>query len=81
MGRFSYHLPILGYHRVGPPRSDHVPTVRAETFERQFQNPKGELVQDRGKAILICKKQPDGSWKGVADIFNSDLPAPEPVTE
>ena len=36
MGRFSYHLPILGYHRVGPPRGDHVPTVTAETFERQL---------------------------------------------
>ena len=52
-----------------------------ETFELQFQNPEGELVQDRGKAILIWKKQPDGSWKGAADIFNSDLAAPELVTE
>ncbi len=52
-----------------------------ETFELQFQNPEGEVVQDRGKAILIWKKQPDGSWKGAAEIFNSDLRAPEPVTE
>ncbi len=38
-------------------------------------------MQDRGKAILIWKQQPDGSWKGAADIFNSDLRTPEPVTE
>lgn len=36
MSRFSYHIPILGYHRVGPARPDHVPTVSAEAFERQL---------------------------------------------
>src|SRR3989338_1554719 len=36
MTRFRYHLPILAYHRVGELRSDHVPTVSAETFERQL---------------------------------------------
>ena len=36
MNWFGYQLPILGYHRVGPFRSDHVPTVSAESFERQL---------------------------------------------
>ena len=36
MSRFSYHIPILGYHRVGPYRGDHVPTVSAEAFARQL---------------------------------------------
>lgn len=36
MGRFSYHIPILGYHRVGAHRADHVPTVSAEAFGRQL---------------------------------------------
>ena len=36
MSRWSYHIPILGYHRVGDFRSDHVPTVSAEAFERQL---------------------------------------------
>lgn len=36
MNRFSYRVPILGYHRVGPSRPDHVPTVSAEAFERQM---------------------------------------------
>jgi peptidoglycan/xylan/chitin deacetylase (PgdA/CDA1 family) len=29
-------VPILGYHRVGAHRPDHVPTVSAEAFERQL---------------------------------------------
>ncbi len=30
---------------------------------------------DKGKFVDIWKKQADGSWKAVIDIFNSDLPA------
>ena len=37
MNRFSYQLPILGYHRVGAPSRDHVPTVSAGAFERQLR--------------------------------------------
>ena len=36
MSRWTYHLPILGYHRVGGVRGDHVPTISADTFERQL---------------------------------------------
>ena len=36
MSRFSYYPPILGYHRVGGFKGDHVPTVSAETFERHL---------------------------------------------
>ena len=32
-------------------------------------------VNDTGKYIEIWKKQADGTWKVVRDIFNSDLPA------
>ncbi len=31
--------------------------------------------QDRGKYIVAHRRQPDGSWRAFADIFNSDLPA------
>jgi ketosteroid isomerase-like protein len=34
----------------------------------------GKPVQDVGKSITVFKKQPDGSYKSVRDIFNSDLP-------
>jgi len=36
MSRLSYYPPILGYHRVGGFKGDHVPTVSAETFERHL---------------------------------------------
>ncbi|MEK7404689.1 MAG: SgcJ/EcaC family oxidoreductase [Acidobacteriota bacterium] len=47
------------------------------TYEQSFKGPKGKPVQDRGKYVSVWKKQADGSWKAVADIFNSDLPAPK----
>ncbi|MBI2093631.1 MAG: polysaccharide deacetylase family protein [Candidatus Omnitrophica bacterium] len=37
MSRWGYHIPILAYHRVGALKSDHVPTVSPETFERQLE--------------------------------------------
>lgn len=36
MSRWSYHVPILAYHKVGEFKGDHVPTVSAEAFERQM---------------------------------------------
>ena len=36
MTRWAYHIPILGYHRVGISKRDHVPTVSREAFERQL---------------------------------------------
>jgi len=37
MNLWSFHPPILGYHRVGTFKGDHVPTVSPETFERQLR--------------------------------------------
>jgi len=39
----------------------------------------GKSVPDHGKYLEVWKKQADGSWKVVADIWNSDLPAPAPA--
>ena len=33
-------------------------------------------VGDKGKYVEIWKKQQDGSWKVILDVYNSDLPAP-----
>ncbi len=52
-----------------------------ETYEFTMQGPDGTLQEDRGKAVLVWKKQADGSWKAVADIFNSDLPLPAPAEQ
>jgi uncharacterized protein (TIGR02246 family) len=35
----------------------------------------GTPVHDEGKWVSIRKRQADGSWKAVMDIWNSDLPA------
>ena len=40
-----------------------------------IQPKSGKPVQDRGKFLTVWKKQPDGSYKAIRDIFNSDLPA------
>ncbi len=34
----------------------------------------GESVTDRGKNLIVLRKQPDGSWQISAAIWNSDLP-------
>lgn len=34
----------------------------------------GNAITDKGKYLEVWKKQTDGSWKCVADMFNSDLP-------
>lgn len=36
----------------------------------------GTPVNERGKYTTIWKKQADGQWKAVVDIFNSDVPLP-----
>jgi ketosteroid isomerase-like protein len=35
----------------------------------------GKALSDTGKYLTVWKKQADGSWKAIEDIFNSDLPA------
>lgn len=44
------------------------------TYEMSFTDSGGKQVSDKGKYVTVWKKQPDKSWKVVADIFNSDLP-------
>ncbi len=35
----------------------------------------GKAINDKGKYIVVWERQPDGSWKAIRDMFNSDLPA------
>ncbi len=51
------------------------------TYELTFNDPKGNPVTDRGKYVVVWKKQADGTWKAAADIFNSDLPAAPPPSK
>ena len=44
----------------------------AGTSEETINDPDGNPVTERGKWVSILKKQPDGTWKSVLDIWNSD---------
>lgn len=46
------------------------------TYEFTMNDASGKPVSDHGKYLEVWKKQPDGDWKVVADIWNSDLPSP-----
>ena len=45
------------------------------TYEETTIDASGKSVKDHGKYVEVWKKQADGTWKVVADIWNSDLPA------
>lgn len=43
------------------------------TYHIEVDGPDGPLAID-GKYLTLWKKQPDGTWKVVADMFNADGP-------
>ena len=45
------------------------------TYELTFNDAKGKPMSDKGKYVTVWRKQADGTWKVVTDIFNSDMPA------
>ena len=47
-------------------------------YEITMNDPAGKPAMDRGKFLEVWKKQTDGSWKCIVDMFNSDLPAAPP---
>jgi len=48
------------------------------TYELSETDANGKPMVDKGKYLEIWKKQADGSWKCVADMFNTDLPSMAP---
>jgi uncharacterized protein (TIGR02246 family) len=45
------------------------------TYTMTVTDPKTKkTMTDKGKYLTVYTKQPDGSWKAVADTFNSDSP-------
>jgi ketosteroid isomerase-like protein len=45
------------------------------TYELSETDASGKPIVDKGKYLEVWKKQADGSWKCVIDMFNSDLPS------
>jgi uncharacterized protein (TIGR02246 family) len=46
------------------------------TYSMTLSRPSDKkAVTDKGKYLTVFKKQPDGSWKAVADMISSDMPA------
>ena len=48
------------------------------TYELTMNDANGKPINDRGKYVEVWKKQADGKWKVVADIWNSDLAVSAP---
>jgi ketosteroid isomerase-like protein len=44
------------------------------TYQLITNDSQGKPVSDRGKFVVVWKKQTNGAWKIVADIWNSDAP-------
>ena len=41
------------------------------TFEESFKDATGTPVKVVGKYVVVWKKQPNGQWKAIVDIFNT----------
>ena len=49
------------------------------TYEFNEKDDGGKPMTDKGKYLEVWKKQADGGWKCVADMFSSDLPVATPA--
>ena len=50
------------------------------TYQLALASPNGKPMTDHGKDMAIWKKQSDGSWKMIADTFNTNLPSVSPAS-
>jgi len=48
------------------------------TYSQTMNDTTGKPVTDSGKYVVVYKKQPEGKWKLVIDMSNSDLPLAVP---
>jgi ketosteroid isomerase-like protein len=44
----------------------------AGTYEDSFKGPDGTLASENGKYLCVWRKQKDGTWQAVHDMWNSD---------
>jgi ketosteroid isomerase-like protein len=43
-------------------------------YRMSFRDDSGKLFSDKGKYLMVWKKQRNGAWKVLFDMSNSDLP-------
>jgi ketosteroid isomerase-like protein len=60
-------------NKVGVSRSGDL-GYTSGTTGMTFKDASGKTVAYKGKYLTVWKKQADGSWKVLYDMFNSDLP-------
>jgi uncharacterized protein (TIGR02246 family) len=51
------------------------------SYTLTMKDPKGATITDKGKILDVWKKQADGTWKCIADMYNTDTPLPAPPPE
>ena len=44
----------------------------AGTYEESFTGPDGKKVAGKGKYLCVWRKETDGTWKAIHDMWNSD---------
>jgi uncharacterized protein (TIGR02246 family) len=71
----NFALSFQGTQAVASRGGDMVYTVGTYSLTMSDQKDK-KPATDKGKYMTVYKKQADGTWKAVADMLNSDLPAP-----
>jgi ketosteroid isomerase-like protein len=49
------------------------------TYKMSSKNASAKTISDKGKYLMVWKKQADGSWKVLFDTSNSDLPQSSPL--
>ena len=43
-------------------------------YTMKMQPPGADAMSDRGKYLVVWKRQADGAWKLAVDIWNTNLP-------
>jgi ketosteroid isomerase-like protein len=66
--KLTWHL-----NKVGVARSGDL-GYTSGSYDNSFKDASGTTIFDRGKYLTVWKKQADGSWKVLFDMYNSDLP-------
>jgi ketosteroid isomerase-like protein len=74
-GNLTWHANKAGVSRSGDLG------YTSGTAELVMKNVSGKTIVDKGKFLTVWKKQRDGSWKVLFDMFSSDQPRPNSFHE